>query len=450
MKTELFYIATALFCLAACNKQEMADGPDDNGRGIGYKIGIAEIAGPVKSTFSPIELNLADLDRASDKSISAQLMKRSGGGSWANVNVGVIYSWSSSIEDMEKFSGSGTVSQSCIVSAKKAGSGIITVSAEIGGTAVATQSVPVNVFDDRALTWSNASPFLITGELGTVSLNSNFRGIVTVSSDNSGFLVGTSANNLGPTASVTFGSSDPRTIYVKYTDSGQADIKLKARSDSIDAELNISAGNLILADFAFYPSTVFIWSTASATYHQLSGNFESLAVEEYSITPSGEDIRIVFNVRGLLDFVESTLISDDLYIVIPRMCNDAGGSHMYDINEPDLYSLPGYSYLYMNTGVQETAEPWSGGGIYQAFSNGEISWESSVFAGGKKLIPGTLSSKWFSGIGINLKSLADYLKGGFDRDESKVIICDDIYISAKDGSSDMEKYVRVQLDFVTL
>ena len=162
MKTKLLLFATALLCLAACNKQEIIDGPDDQGKEGDYMIEIAELDQPTKSNPSTVELNLANLVSPSSKSITAQLKKRSGS-SWVNVDNGVSYSWSATSEDNQKFSGSGTVNQSCNVTAKKAGSGNITVSAAIGGTTVATQPVPVNVSDDRALSWTNATTSLTAG-----------------------------------------------------------------------------------------------------------------------------------------------------------------------------------------------------------------------------------------------------------------------------------------------
>ena len=211
MKTKFLLIATAALCLAACNKQEIIDGPDDHGKEGDYMIEIAELDQPTKSSPSTVELNLADLVSPSSKNITAQLKKRSGSG-WANVDNGVTYSWSATSEDNQKFSGSGTVNQSCNVSAKKAGTGNITVSAAISGTTVATQPVPVKVSDDRALSWTNATTSLTAGEVKTAVLNSNFSGTASISSNNSSFLVGTSENSLNTTTSVTFGTKKSQTI----------------------------------------------------------------------------------------------------------------------------------------------------------------------------------------------------------------------------------------------
>ena len=242
MKTKLLLFATALLCLAACNKQEIIDGPDDQGKEGDYMIEIAELDQPTKSNPSTVELNLANLVSPSSKSITAQLKKRSGS-SWVNVDNGVSYSWSATSEDNQKFSGSGTVNQSCNVTAKKAGSGNITVSAAIGGTTVATQPVPVNVSDDRALSWTNATTSLTAGEVKTAVLNSNFSGTVTVSSDNSSFLVGTSENSLNATTSVTFSSNKTQTIYYKYTGSSQTTVKIDAQSigSNLSSSLSVNA-----------------------------------------------------------------------------------------------------------------------------------------------------------------------------------------------------------------
>ena len=250
MKTKLLLFATALLCLAACNKQEIIDGPDDQGKEGDYMIEIAELDQPTKSNPSTVELNLANLVSPSSKSITAQLKKRSGS-SWVNVDNGVSYSWSATSEDNQKFSGSGTVNQSCNVTAKKAGSGNITVSAAIGGTTVATQPVPVNVSDDRALSWTNATTSLTAGEVKTAVLNSNFSGTVTVSSDNSSFLVGTSENSLNATTSVTFSSNKTQTIYYKYTGSSQTTVKIEAVFDKIiHSNLYVDVQNIYIFDFS--------------------------------------------------------------------------------------------------------------------------------------------------------------------------------------------------------
>ena len=239
MKTKFLLIATAALCLAACNKQEIIDGPDDHGKEGDYMIEIAELDQPTKSSPSTVELNLADLVSPSSKNITAQLKKRSESG-WANVDNGVTYSWSATSEDNQKFSGSGTVNQSCNVSAKKAGTGNITVSAAISGTTVATQPVPVKVSDDRALSWTNATTSLTAGEVKTAVLNSNFSGTASISSNNSSFLVGTSENSLNTTTSVTFGTKKSQTIYYKYTGSSQTTVKMEAQNGSIKASQNIS------------------------------------------------------------------------------------------------------------------------------------------------------------------------------------------------------------------
>lgn len=241
MKTKLLTITMAFLGLVACNKQELIPSsptPDDGVEG-DYMIEITTDGKDTKSSPSTVELNLANLSYASSKSITAQLKKKSGG-SWINVDSGVSYSWSASSADNQKFSGSGTSGQTCNVSAKAAGSGSITVSANLSGSTVATQAVPVNVTDSRALSWTNATTSLTAGEVKTAVLNSNFSGTVTVSSDNSSFLVGTSENSLNATTSVTFDSNKTKTIYYKYTGSSETTVTIKAKSSfSIESTLTI-------------------------------------------------------------------------------------------------------------------------------------------------------------------------------------------------------------------
>ena len=237
MKTKILFLALTALCLASCNKNlidtptpgpELGDGD--------YMLEIIEegAKGSTKSSPSTVQLNLANLVSASSKNISAQLKKRTSGG-WKNVESGVSYAWSASSADNQKFSGSGTIGQTCTVSAKAKGSGTINVSASISGTAVANQDVPVTVSDDRALSWSNASTPITSGEVYSAVLNSNFSCTATVSSNNTSFLVGTTSSNLSKSTSVTFDSNKTKTIYYKYTGSNETTVKM-------DAKINAESG----------------------------------------------------------------------------------------------------------------------------------------------------------------------------------------------------------------
>lgn len=275
MKTKFILFAMAAFCLASCNKERFENPTPGPVLGDGdYVLEIYEAggSGQTKSNPSTVELSLANLVSASSKNITAQLKKRSGS-SWVNVDSGVSYSWSASSADNQKFSGSGTYNQTCNVSAKAAGSGIITVSASLGGSTVATQAVPVTVTDGRALSWTDATTSLTAGEVKTAVLNSNFSGTVTISSDNSSFLVGTSENSLTATSSVTFTNSSEQTIYYKYTGSTQTTVKIKAAENTgnIKAELSVStkvASPATLQTIYAYPekSSCYINETVPVRY----------------------------------------------------------------------------------------------------------------------------------------------------------------------------------------
>ena len=237
MKTKIFLFAVAAFCLASCNKENLEKPSPVEGDGE-YLLEILDLGENTKSSPSTVSLNLANLTSTSSKTITAQLKKKSGT-SWTNITSGVTYSWSASTADNKKFSGSGTVNQSCTVSAKAEGSGSITVSATYGGSVVATQDVPVSVSDSRALSWTNATTSLTAGEVKSAVLNSNFSCTATVSSDNSSFLIGTTQSNLASSATVTFGSNKTQTIYYKYTGSNETTVKIEAVSGGIGASFNV-------------------------------------------------------------------------------------------------------------------------------------------------------------------------------------------------------------------
>ena len=231
MKTKIVFLLSAIVCLASCNKQDLITPEHDENEGKegDYRIEIVDLQSPTKSSPSTVQLSLANLTKASSKRVSAQLKKKSGS-NWVDVTTGVVYSWSASSSDSKKFDGSGTVNQSCDISAKATGSGTITVSANLNSTVVATQDVPVTVSDDRALSWSNATTSITSGEVKTATLNSNFSCTATISSNNGSFLVGTSSTNLSSTASVTFSTNQTKTIYYKYTGSEQTTVKIEAKN----------------------------------------------------------------------------------------------------------------------------------------------------------------------------------------------------------------------------
>lgn len=241
MKTKIVFLLSAIVCLASCNKQDLITPEHDENEGKegDYRIEIVDLQSPTKSSPSTVQLSLANLTKASSKRVSAQLKKKSGS-NWVDVTTGVVYSWSASSSDSKKFDGSGTVNQSCDISAKATGSGTITVSANLNSTVVATQDVPVTVSDDRALSWSNATTSITSGEVKTATLNSNFSCTATISSNNGSFLVGTSSTNLSSTASVTFSTNQTKTIYYKYTGSEQTTIKIEAQNGSIKTSQNIN------------------------------------------------------------------------------------------------------------------------------------------------------------------------------------------------------------------
>ena len=284
----------AAFCLASCNKEQLKENTPGTIGGDGdYMLEIleADAEGQTKSSPSTVELNLANLVSASSKSITAQLKKKSGG-SWVNVDSGVSYSWSASSVDNQKFSGSGTSGQTCNVSAKAAGSGSITVSANLSGSTVATQAVPVNVTDGRALSWTNATTSLATGEVKTAVLNSNFSGTVTVSSDNSSFLVGTSENSLNSTASVTFSNNKTQTIYYKYTGSSQTTVKIDAKSGGKNSSLSVSVKSL--SD----PTIYIAWEDMDTSHIDQGGGEMSFSysvraeMDEHELDPGRDDFTV--------------------------------------------------------------------------------------------------------------------------------------------------------------
>ena len=241
MKTKIVFLLSAIVCLASCNKQDLITPEHDENEGKegDYRIEIVDLQSPTKSSPSTVQLSLANLTKASSKRVSAQLKKKSGS-NWVDVTTGVVYSWSASSSDSKKFDGSGTVNQSCDISAKATGSGTITVSANLNSTVVATQDVPVTVSDDRALSWSNATTSITSGEVKTATLNSNFSCTATISSNNGSFLVGTSSTNLSSTASVTFSTNQTKTIYYKYTGSEQTTVKIDAVYNGIGATCTIN------------------------------------------------------------------------------------------------------------------------------------------------------------------------------------------------------------------
>lgn len=239
MKAKFFLIALAALCLASCNKEMLEDHtPDLSGDG-SYKLEIIGLDA-TKSSPSTVKLSLANLTGTSSKDITAQLKKKSGS-SWVNVTSGVSYAWSSSSSDSKKFSGSGTVKQTCTVSALAAGDGTITVAATYGGSQVASQDVPVSVSDGRALSWTDVTTSLPAGEVKNATLNSNFSCTATISSDNSSFLVGTSSSSLSSSTTASFGSNTTKTIYYKYTGSNETTIKMDAVSAGIGATCTINA-----------------------------------------------------------------------------------------------------------------------------------------------------------------------------------------------------------------
>ena len=228
----------AAFCLASCNKENLEKPSPVEGDGE-YLLEILDLGSETKSTPATVSLNLANLTSTSSKTITAQLKKKSGS-TWTNITSGVTYSWSASTADNKKFSGSGTVNQSCTVTAKAAGDGEITVSATYGGSTVATQDVPVSVSDSRALSWSDAATSITAGEVKSAVLNSNFSCTATITSDNSSFLIGTTQSNLSSSASVTFDTNKTKTIYYKYTGSSQTTVKIDAVSAGIGATLKVN------------------------------------------------------------------------------------------------------------------------------------------------------------------------------------------------------------------
>lgn len=163
----------------------------------------------------------------------------------------------------------------------------------------------------------------------------------------------------------------------------------------------------------------------------------------------GSGPRFRFSIPELKSFAQSTSLGDDIYIVIPRRCHISDSNTIYDINEPDLYSLPGYNYIYVASGSMNSSDPASGPEISHAFGFGDILWDPAIYASGKQVIPGG-GSKWYSGVGINLKSLVNFLNDTsiMHSAESCVIIYDDIYVTSNDGSYEDTPNCRIELDFV--
>lgn len=264
--------------LASCNKEIPSEKPRDPVEDNGYIIEIEGLEDGTRGSASTVELNLANLSYSSSRTVTAQLKKKSGS-NWVNVTEGVVYSWTSTSADSQKFSGSGTVSQSCKIGAKAEGSGTLTVSASIGGTQVASIGVPVTVSDSRSLAWSGTATQIQPDEVRSATLNSNFSGTVTVKSNSGSFLVGTSSGSLSSTASVSFSSSKTQTIYYKYTGSQQTTVTMTASSGSISASASMSVKPL--SDPVIYIS----WDD----------------MDTRQIDQSGGDLCILYSVRVELD-----------------------------------------------------------------------------------------------------------------------------------------------------
>lgn len=228
-KTIIAMTAMALMGLASCNKNQLSPEKSEEGE---Y---VLEIEGDLTTKgITGVSLNLANLSYSSSANVTAQL-KRKSGSNWVNVTEGVVYSWSASSTDSQKFSGSGTVNKTCQVSAKAKGSGTLTVAASLSGTQVASQSITVTVSDSRALSWSSVTTPISSGEVKSAVLNANFSGTVTVGSNNSSFVVGTSSSSLSSTASVSFSSGTTKTIYYKYTGSSAATVSMSASASGVSS-----------------------------------------------------------------------------------------------------------------------------------------------------------------------------------------------------------------------
>ena len=237
MKTRLLTIILALAGLAACNKQSITAEEE-------FLLEITRDGEYTKSSSASVDINLANLEFPSSRSLTAQLKKRTGSG-WVNVDSGVSYNWSSPSEDKNKYVTSGTNEQTCTVTAKAEGNGILNVSANIDGKIVANKDVPVTVSDSRALSWTDVTASIVIGETKTAVLNCNFSCTASISSDNGSLLVGTSSDNLSSSTTVTFSKDKRQTIYYKYTGTEETTITLNAKDQSGNLSSEVSIGTTI-------------------------------------------------------------------------------------------------------------------------------------------------------------------------------------------------------------
>lgn len=271
MKTRFIIIAAAVLGLAACTEKEPVAVPCDclTESGEEYRVVLEGIGQTTKSGITEVSLELADLKPGANSSqnLIATLMRKTSSGEWEKV-LDADYSWE--LPSQNYFSGSPS-RDNCTLSAIAEGSSkYLSVDGLVSDRVVATsQDIEVIVSDDRSLWWSDVSSSLTYGTVETAVLNSNFTCTATIGSDNSDFLVGTSASSLSSTATVSFGSVTSRTIYYKYIGSSSTSITMTAGND-------VASDDAILDAESRYVIDIELQGPSSIGYMEM-GEFQVLA-----------------------------------------------------------------------------------------------------------------------------------------------------------------------------
>lgn len=246
MKTKFLLLATALFCLASCDKAEFDNNVADLGgnssvtpSGDVYTIEIegsdpaTKVGKAALQSMGYASLSGTGREAKPKATLYKNKVEVSGASyTWSLINSGGSYiSLEKASEQQAILTGKTIKSQANLVHVKGT-----------DGVGSAETDVPVVVTDNLTVDWDKPSMTLISGEQDQNTVITNHaESSVTVSCP-SNCKIGKTGSNLG-TSDITV-TTDPNgkaTVYVQYTGTSDASLTLKAASGSHSASSSITA-----------------------------------------------------------------------------------------------------------------------------------------------------------------------------------------------------------------